>query len=190
MQKDYLDFKLGLIEKTFELYVQRMDIWENQFYQIKYGCITIVTALLGFRYTTQADVALNYIALATTVGFWVFEATLRTTFARYVAKLDILTEIINNKTVMEEAIKTRQLDAARVLDFDIRMRTLREPISEFVKIKFSDKSDEETQEIIEEIITQKRGLASIWNSFKLKNVVVFYVTLILLQLLALFFFKP
>ena len=103
MQKtdDYLSFKLALVEKTFDLYVQRMDIWEDQFYKIKYGCISVVVALLGFRYTLPTSSPfLNYLALAATIGLWLFESTLRTTFFRYIAKLDLITEIINNIVVI------------------------------------------------------------------------------------------
>jgi hypothetical protein len=101
-KQDYFEFKLGLIERTISLYIQRMDIWEDQFYKIKYGCMAVILTLLGFRYTTSPDAPfLSYMALIATIVFWLFESTLRTTFFRYIAKLDLLTEIINNKTLMQ-----------------------------------------------------------------------------------------
>lgn len=183
---NYADLKLRLIEKTYELYLKRMDLWEDQFYKIKYGCITIVTALLGFKYTTApTQISLNYLALAATLGLWVFEASLRTTFFRYVAKLDVLTEALNSQLFMEEILRVQKLDALRVLDFDIRMKTLREPIFEFVKIVHSEKSAREQNQIAEKILSEKEKLSSFWSSFKLKNLLIFYSALILLQIFAL-----
>lgn len=90
---------------------------------------------------------------------------------------------------MEEAFRTRQLDAIRVLDFDIRTKTLRETVKRFVEAAFPDRNDEEREEIFERTFAQKREITSIWSSMKLKNVVLFYGTLIILQLLALIFFQ-
>ncbi|SRR5258706_966750 len=186
---DYLEFKLGLVERTVSLYIQRMDIWEDQFYKIKYGCMAVILALLSFRYTTLSNAPfLSYMALFATIVFWLFESTLRTTFFRYAAKLDLLTEIINNKAVMENAFKTRDLSAARIFDFDIRTKTLKETIDSFVKTAYSDKKDDERKEIAKKIFDQKSKLTTIWSSFKLKNMISFYGALILLQLVAIIFF--
>ena len=192
MQKtdDYLSFKLALVEKTFNLYIQRMDIWEDQFYKIKYGCISVVVALLGFRYTlTTASPFLNYLALAATIGLWLFESSLRTTFFRYMAKLDLITEIVNNRQVMEHALHSRDLKALRILDFDIRSKTLYSTISEYIKATQPDVDGEKQKELVEKMFSQKRKIISLWNSFWLKNNVVFYGTLLILQIVALFYFR-
>ena len=187
--EDYLSFKLALVEKTYDLYIQRMDVWEDQFYKIKYGCISVVIALLGFRYSlSTATPFLNYLALAATIGLWLFESALRTTFFRYIAKLDLITEIINNKKIMEKALQSRDLNALRILDFDIRSKTLRSTIEEFVKVAHSDISDEKQKELSEKIFSQKQKIISMWSSFTLKNNVVFYSTLIVLQIIAIIFF--
>ena len=186
---DYLEFKLGLIERTVSLYIQRMDIWEDQFYKIKYGCMAVILALLGFRYTTPPNAPfLSYMALTATIVFWLFESTLRTTFYRYVAKLDLLTEIINNKTVMENAFKTRDLSAARIFDFDIRAKTLKRTVDSFVETAYFDKTDDERKELAKKMFDQKSKITTVWSSLKLKNMIAFYGALILLQLVALLFF--
>lgn len=188
-KQDYLEFKLGLIEKTVSLYIQRMDIWEDQFYKIKYGCMGVILALLSFRYTTSSNTPfLSYMALIATIVFWLFESTLRTTFYRYAAKLDLLTEIINNKAVMENAFNTRDLSAARIFDFDVRTKTLKETIDSFVKTAYSDKRDDEKKEIAKKIFEQKHKITTVWSSFKLKNMISFYGALILLQLVGIIFF--
>ncbi|MBI5353447.1 MAG: hypothetical protein HZB50_12475 [Chloroflexi bacterium] len=188
-KNDYLEFKLGLIERTISLYIQRMDIWEDQFYKIKYGCMAVILTLLGFRYTTSPNAPfLSYMALTATIVFWLFESTLRTTFFRYMAKLDLLTEIINNKVVMENALKSRDLSAARIFDFDIRTKTLKETVNSFVNAAHFDKKDEERKEIAKKIFEQKSKITTVWSSFKLKNMVAFYGALIVLQLVALIFF--
>ena len=189
-KSDYLDFKLALVEKTYELYIKRMDVWEDQFYKIKYGCITVVIALLGFRYTIGLDDPfLNYLALAATGGLWLFEGALRTTFFRYVAKLDIMTETINNQSVMEKAFETRELGALRILDFDIRAKTIFSSIADYVKVAYPDITEDEQKKIAEKMISQKQQIISIWSSLKLKNNVAFYSTLIILQVIALLLFN-
>jgi hypothetical protein len=191
MQKtdDYLHFKLALVEKTYDLYIRRMDIWEDQFYKIKYGCISVVIALLGFRYSLLlTSPFLNYLALAATIGLWFFESALRTTLFRYIAKLDLMTEIINNKKIMDSALQSGDLHALRVLDFDIRTSTLRSTISEYVKVAQPDLDSERQKELIEKMFAQKQKIISLWSSFTLKNNVAFYGTLLILQTIALVFF--
>src|ERR1700690_111983 len=118
-QSEYVKFKLNLIDKTYDLYTKRLDLWEEQFYKIKYGCILLVVSLLGINFTSaQPKIYLNLLALASTLGLWVFEASLRTTFYRYIAKLDILTEAINNKKIMDHVFTTGNIDSLKVLDFD------------------------------------------------------------------------
>ncbi|MEO8358196.1 MAG: hypothetical protein ABI621_20005 [Chloroflexota bacterium] len=186
---EYLEFKLGLIESTISLYIQRMDIWEDQFYKIKYGCMAVILTLLGFRYTTSPDAPfLSYMALTATIVFWLFESTLRTTFFRYMAKLDLLTEIINNKTVMENAFKTGDLSAARIFDFDIRTSTLRKTIDGFVETAHFEKPAEERKQLAAKMFEQKNKISRVWSSLKLKNMIAFYGALIVLQLIALLFF--
>jgi hypothetical protein len=192
MQKsdDYLDFKLALVEKTYDLYIKRMDIWEDQFYKIKYGCISVVIALLGFRYSLLlTSPILNYLAIAATIGLWFFESALRTTFFRYIAKLDLITEIINNKKIMENALQSRDLNALRVLDFDIRTKTLHSTISEYIKVSQPELGEEQQKELIEKMFSQKQKIISLWSSFMLKNNTAFYGTLLILQIIALIFFR-
>lgn len=188
-KQDYLEFKLRLIESTVSLYIKRMDIWEDQFYKIKYGCMAVILTLLGFRYTTSSNTPfLSYMALTATIVFWLFESTLRTTFYRYAAKLDLLTDIINNKTVMEKAFKSQDLSAARIFDFDVRTSTLKRTIDSFVQAAYFDKTEDEQRELAKKIFAQKQKITTVWSSFKLKNMIAFYGALILLQVIALFFF--
>lgn len=185
----YTDFKLNLIEKTYELYIQRMDIWEQHFYQIKYGCITLVVLLLWFRYTNKSGEVLNYIALVATLSFWVFESTLRVTSSRYMAKMDILGEIINDKTYMEKAFENDNLNAIRILEFDTRIKRLKDPISEYIGVVLENEPNEEKQNRINEVYTQKKKLISFWKSFKVKGAFNFYLCIIILQIITLILYK-
>lgn len=187
---NYTDFKLKLIEKTYALYIQRMDIWEQQFYQIKYGCITLVIVLLYFRYgTNKSDIILNYIALAATMGFWIFETTLRITFSRYMTKVDVLTEIINNKKYMENVLKKGDSNAIRIFDFDTRIKTVKESITEYINVIHKGKTVEEKAIIINKTVAQKQKLISFWKSFKIKGALNYYLCIIILQILALVFYR-
>ncbi len=175
--KDYFDFKLQMIPKTYELYIKRLDVFEDWFHKTKYGCITLIVILLGFKYIyAKTETSLNFIGIAVTLGLWIFEATLRTTAFRIIAKMDLLTEILNNNKLMENAFKTRKLEALRFLDFDLRRKILKE----IIESAFPEMKDE----LKLNLYKQKTKITTIWSSFKLKNVLVFYCCLILFQIIA------
>lgn len=168
-KKQYFEYKLSLIVKTVELYLKRMDIWEEWFFKVKYGCITIVVILLGFRYTyAKTEIFLNLIALATTVGLWVFEAVLRTTFFRYMVRLDIMAYVLNNSALMVDAFKNRQLDAIAVLDFNIGTKRLRQLVDKALK---RESREEEKISVIKRVLQLiKRVLQYV--TIKFKNVII------------------
>lgn len=184
---NYLDFKIKMIEKTYDLYMIRMDIWEEWFFKVKYGCITMIVVLLGFKYTyAKSEIFLNLIALAATLGLWLFEGVLRTTFYRYMARLDVLTDTINNREIMEKVFSSKQnermqIDRIQVLDFNVSSGRLEEIVKKAFEgiegIDWKKKFDD------------KKELTKTWNSMKIKNLKFFYGMLIIFQLLALIFFQ-
>lgn len=181
-QETYFEFKLKMLEKTIDVYLKRMDIWEEWFFKVKYGCITIVVILLGFKYTyAKENIFLNLIALATTLGLWIFEAVLRTTFFRYMARWDILAETINNRDLMVKAFESKQLDEIKILDLDVRT----EKLENLIDIAFHYESEKERKKRK----NQKKKFTSIWSSINLKNVRFFYGAIILLQLLVILFLE-
>lgn len=191
MDTDYFNYKLRLIEKTYEHYISILNIYENFYFKIKYGCITIVFVLLGFRYTKfQSVEILNYIAILSTLGLWVFESTLRTTHNRYIVKIDLLTETINNNSIMRNAFENKNLDSIRVLDFDIRSITLKKSVEAYIEKQFSDNEQDKIEEQTLKHIKQKQAIYSLPFCMRIKNVAVYYTLLLFMQLLILVFFRP
>lgn len=182
----YVDFRIRMIEKTFDLYIKRLDVWEDQFFKIKYGCVTLVIGILWFRYSfAQGDSAISILALATTFGFWMFEASLRTTSAKYWARLDLLTDMVNDSQLMERILSSSVVETPRVLDFDVRTKRLDESVQKLITAQNPTKSAKERLQLAAQVFTQKKEITTLRSSIRLRNNVSFYGFLTALQLLAL-----